>query len=187
MKRLLILATCLVLAASAREPKKPRVDGHGDGEVHLPLAILVVDATSGDPISDARVTFYDDLDLAILMSIDVAQKKVFTPPEKIPTGTTAHTSRDGRATIACRFDAAFLWSFDSGQKKDVGTDVFPSGRFVISKQGYRLLERTAQEIFSSSPYSPEQLKIPLTLRLEKEPTSRAAPTPPPAHPAGDRP
>jgi len=177
MKPLLILAASLVLtAACSREPKKPRVDGHGDGEIHLPIAFRVVDAQSGAPIPDASVTFYDKVDLAILALIDVTQRTGRTPKDKVPTGVIARTSNDGSTTITCRFDAAFLWSFEGGDRKDIGTDVFPSGRFVIRKQGYRALDRTAREVFSKPPYSADQLKLPSTLQLEKEPNQALEPT-----------
>ncbi|HRE84186.1 MAG TPA: hypothetical protein PLN52_24285 [Opitutaceae bacterium] len=113
MKSLLIFGMFLALTvAGASEPQKPRVDGHSDGKVRLPVAIRVSDALSGAPISDVRITFYDEVALVILTSIDAAQKKGRTPENTIPTGVVARTSQDGRAAITCRFDAAFLWSFE---------------------------------------------------------------------------
>ena len=152
---------------------KRRVDAHGDGVIHLPITFRIIDAGSGNPLSDVGVTFYTEAEVAILRSVEVSKEKGRELRNLPPSGTRVQTTSDGRASIRCRFGAAFLWSFEDGERKDVGTDVFPSGRFVFAKHGYVTLAQSAREIFSSSPYSPKALEEVVTLRMKKEPNSES--------------
>jgi hypothetical protein len=157
---------------------KRRVDAHGDGVIHLPITFRVIDAGSGNPMSGVSVTFYNEAEVAILRSIEVAKDKGRELRDMPPSGTTVQTTSDGRAGIRCRFGAAFLWSFQNGERKDVGTDVFPSGRIVCAKHGYVTLDQSAHEIFPSPPYSPKALEEIVTLRMKKEPNQSPQPTRP---------
>jgi hypothetical protein len=167
---LTLLGFGLVFAlACVAAPQKARVDGHGDGEITIPITFIVIDAKTHAPIAGANVRFYNQMETVILKAIELEKKRSKAATHAEPNGTSDVTDESGHVTLKCRFDAAFLWSYESGSKKDVGIDIFPTGRFIASKNGYIGFGCPAEELLPDQPYSPEQLAKPVTLQLTTEP------------------
>jgi hypothetical protein len=168
---LLICIGCcsLFVHLSCAESGTPRVDAHGDGMVYVSLTFVVIDGKTHAPIPNAEVTFFNAEETALLKLIEAEERSGGPSAHIAPKGTVATTNADGRLTMKCKFNASFLWSFDGGQKRDVGTQVFPSGRFVVSKGTYFPEGYEARTLFPEAPYSLEQLPKAVTLQLTESP------------------
>ena len=167
---LTFLGFSLVFAlARGATSQKPRVDGHGDGELTLPVTFLVIDTKTHAPIAGVNVRFYNKTETVLLDVIEMEKKQHGSASHAEPKGTSGVTDESGHIVLKCRFEAAFLWSYESGSKKDVGIDIFPAGRFIASKNGYIGIGCPADELLPEQPYSPEQLAKPVTLQLTTEP------------------
>lgn len=145
---------------------QPQVDSHGDGATRLQIKIQVLDARSAAPIKGASVTFYSDQDMEELRMIAQAKEMGSKLDPVVPRGLEARTANDGYAEIACSFPAAFLYSQESRERQNVGTDIFPGGKFVVSNPAYRPFERLVREIYPLPPYAPSDFKRPIVVRLE---------------------
>lgn len=159
----------VLVCGCGAEGGKPRVDGHGDGEIEIPVEFLVIDVATQTPVQGVRVKFYSDYECVLLQEIEAKKKLRGFSAHKEPNNTVEVTDGKGRTTLKCKFNATFLWSFEGGGKKDVGTEVFPSGRFVLVKEGHVMRDQLARDLFPDAPYSPEGFTKPVVLRLSQMP------------------
>jgi len=153
---------------------KPRVNGHADGETQVDVVLVVLDAGTQKPVSGASVIFFRKAESAMLDVIEAERRSRGSSDRIEPKGTIGITDQEGRVALRCWFAAAFLSSNESGNGRDVGTHVFPSGRFRISKSGYARSEQSSRDPFSFADDSKDWLTGPAVVRFSITPNSEGS-------------
>jgi hypothetical protein len=148
---------------------KPQVDGHGDGEMVVPVSIRVVDQRGGKAISSATITFFSSEECRTAELISVEREAGRAPSFPDPKGSSVLTGDDGTAILRCRFQAAFLWSYASGARQEIGTDVYSTGRFTFQKEGYATVTVDARELLPKVPYRPTDFREHIRVKMTKQP------------------
>lgn len=164
---LLLIAFSIISYEVSADQKSPTYTWHADGEKRLEVPIQVTQGTTKEPIEAVKITFFSRIECALLEQIDAEFRFKGSSKIEKPKGVTVITDQSGFAKMPCVFDAAFLYTSLNGKKVDVGTDIFPNGRFIFMKDGYLPVTLDASSLYPKSPYTIDQVSKPITVGLSE--------------------
>jgi len=150
----------MLVAVIAVHAADDRILSRSCGTASPELEIAVIDRDTRAAIPDARITFYDQGDLALLQFIDYLRR---TQAKEIPaalSGVTATADANGRATLRCTFAFTKL-AFASGAAR---IEVFPEGRFRVACALYSEFDVEATALLPHAPYAAKLPRVEVVMK-----------------------